>query len=123
MKKTRLLCVEDDSINAFIMEKLLAKDYDLVCVKDFESCLNELENGDYDVILMDINLGRGQMDGTDLLKTIRENERISNIPVFAITSYALPGDREKFLEMGFNHYFSKPIDRNELIGIIQKYVS
>ena len=112
---TRLLCVEDDSINAFIMEKLLGKDYDIVIAEDGDSCIKLLENKIFDVILLDINLGRGKMDGIELLSVLRTMKGYSETPVFAITSYALPGDREKFLGHGFDSYFSKPIDRDKLI--------
>ena len=118
MSKKKLLCVEDDSINAFIMEKLLADEFHIKIVGDGEGCMHEVKAEKYDAILMDINLGRGKQDGTELLRMIKEIPDYWNTPIFAITSYALTGDREKFLKLGFDNYFSKPIDKTELIGEI-----
>ena len=118
MSMKRLLCVEDDNINAFILEKILSDVFDLTIVTDGESCLKLAQTECFDVVLMDINLGRGNQDGRAILLQLRELDTFKETPIFAITSYALPGDREQFLSSGFDNYFSKPLDKQLLLEAI-----
>ena len=120
MLRKKLLCVEDDNINAFIMEKLLAEEFDFSVAINGEDCLKMISDDHFDVILLDINLGRGNRDGIQVLQQIRSTPGYNSIPIFAITSYALPGDEEKFLQTGFDSYFSKPVDKAKLISQIKR---
>jgi two-component system, cell cycle response regulator DivK len=61
-----------------------------------------------DLVLMDIRLP--DMEGTEALRLLRANERTAGIPVVALTAVAMTGDRERFLEDGFDDYLEKPID-------------
>jgi CheY-like chemotaxis protein len=72
----------------------------------------------FDAVLMDIQMP--DMDGITALKAIREQEPLRSIPVIAITSYAMKGDRERLLSKGFVDYISKPID-NEVFLTSIKY--
>ena len=60
-----------------------------------------------DVVLMDIRLP--DMDGTEALRLLKADERTAGIPVVALTSFAMKGDRERFLADGFDDYLEKPI--------------
>ena len=60
-----------------------------------------------DVILMDIRLP--DMDGSDVLRSLKQNAETAPIPVVALTSFAMKGDREWFLSTGFDGYLAKPI--------------
>lgn len=73
----------------------------------------------YDLILMDIALP--QMDGVEVTKIIKSMPRYKNVPVIALTAYAMKGDRERFLEAGFEDYIAKPIEIDEFIKKIEKY--
>ena len=72
------------------------------------------------VLLTDVRMAR--MSGEDLLKVIRANDAWKHLKVIAITAYALEGDRERFLGMGFDGYISKPITIGTLIGDVQRVV-
>lgn len=72
------------------------------------------------LILMDIQMP--DMDGITALKAIREQEPLRSIPVIAITSYAMKGDRERFLSEGFVDYISKPIDSDTFLISIKTTV-
>jgi two-component system cell cycle response regulator DivK len=72
-----------------------------------------------DLILMDIRLP--DMDGTMALEQLRKQERTSRIPVVALTSFAMKGDRERFLASGFDGYLEKPISVREFPGQVQGY--
>jgi two-component system, cell cycle response regulator DivK len=117
MKK--ILYVEDDMINALVMTKLLKPSYEVVHVHDGESCMEKLKQDRFDMILMDINLGRGKIDGTEAMKLIKAHNNA--IPVLAVTSYAMPEDEGRFLNQGFDGYVVKPIDRKDLLEYISRF--
>jgi two-component system cell cycle response regulator DivK len=72
-----------------------------------------------DVILMDIRLP--DMDGTDALLRLREGEATASIPVVALTSFAMKGDRERLLATGFDGYLEKPISVREFPDQVRSY--
>lgn len=111
----RLLYVEDDPINALVIKRLLAQHYTTEHVEDGETCLSVLGKETFDLVLMDINLGRGKMDGVETMKRIKAMPSFENLPIVAITSYAMPEDRDRFLGEGFNGYLSKPVERPVLL--------
>lgn len=117
----RILYVEDDSINALIMQKLLRPDFEVIHVFSGEDCLLKLEQEPFELVLMDINLGRGKMDGVETLRQMRSKMEIKDLPVFAVTSYAMPEDEARFLNEGFNRYVAKPVDRAQLLHLISSF--
>lgn len=118
----RILYVEDDPINALILRKLLQSEFIIEHVTDGESCLKELSGSELVLVLMDINLGNGKMDGIETFKKIRQQEHTRSLPVIAVTSYAMPEDRQRFLDEGFNDYLPKPIERESLSACIRKFL-
>lgn len=114
-----ILYVEDDDINALVLTKMLEEHYHIQVVQDGEQCLEIIQKNSFSLILMDINLGTGKMDGVETMKKIKEQEAFRNMPVFAVTSYAMPGDRERFLNEGFDKYFPKPIVKKDLLEAIE----
>ena len=117
-----ILYVEDDAINALVMTKLLKSAFNVAHVFDGETCMRHVEQELFDAILMDINLGKGKMDGVQTLHKLRAIPRLNTMPVIAVTSYALPEDRERILQEGFDAYMSKPVDRAELIALLNQFV-
>jgi len=73
-----------------------------------------------DVILMDIRLP--DMEGTVVLQTLKEEPRTAQIPVVALTSFAMKGDREAFLEAGFDGYLEKPISVKAFPDQVRRYL-
>ena len=124
MNTKNLLIIEDDKINAFILKKFLSDHYNAEIASSPESAIDKLKNQDnsYNVILMDINLGDDIMDGTDLLNELRTISKYESTSFIATTAYAMSGDREKFLEEGFNDYIFKPIQKTELHELLNKYI-
>jgi two-component system cell cycle response regulator DivK len=72
-----------------------------------------------DLILMDIRLP--DMDGTDALRRLRTAEATASIPIVALTSLAMKGDRERLLAAGFDGYLEKPIDIREFPDQVRRY--
>ena len=120
----KILTVEDNDINAMLMDRLMTElDFPVehTVIDNGEEAIVESKGNTFDLILMDINLGDGVMNGSEVLKELRHSDHYKNTPIFAITCYALPGDKERFLEEGFSEYISKPIDHQLLLGKITSY--
>lgn len=116
-----ILYVEDNKINAIVMDKMLSKNASKVIIAyNPIEALKIVGEERLDLILVDINLGLNQMDGCELLKRFRKIDILKGIPIFAVTAYAMPGDENRFLSIGFDKYFSKPVDFNKLLGAIKK---
>jgi len=117
--KPRILIVENDSASIDII-RLFLKD---LCDVDFtdsgEKAYKLVNESNYDLILMDINLGKG-MSGTETTKEIRKIDRYKDIPIVAITGFAMRGDREEFLKAGCTHYLSKPFSRSKITRLIKQ---
>ena len=118
----KVLHVEDDPVNAMLMGKLLGLEFELTQVPDGESCLSAIEQEKFDVILMDVNLGRGKMNGTETLKRIKQLPDYKNTPVIAITSYSFLDDEDELLNQGFDDYFAKPVEFSKLIDRINQFL-
>lgn len=117
MKK--ILYVEDDAINVLVLRKLVEKEFGIEIAGDGEECLKKIDQQSFDLILLDINLGMNKMDGVEILKRIRNNPKTAKIKVIAVTSFALPEDKQKFLHEGFDAYISKPIKGKEVLELIK----
>jgi CheY-like chemotaxis protein len=83
-------------------------------VEAVEACR---DNPDIDLILMDIQMA--EMGGYEATRQIRQFNK--EVVIIAQTAFGLSGDREKAIEAGCNDYISKPINKNELLALIQKY--
>ncbi len=116
------LIIEDNEDNMVLICRLLDKyGYKTLKastgLKGFDLVLEELP----DFVILDIQLP--DIDGTEVLKMIRENEACKNTPVIAVTSYAMAGDREKLLNAGCNGYIEKPINPECIIAQIRKILN
>jgi CheY-like chemotaxis protein len=109
----RILFVEDHPDVRLFLKQLLQEDYDFVLTSNAEEALDVLDAGPFDLLLLDIRLGDGK-SGTELLHLLREREPAVKAPAFALTTHALPGDREKLLGEGFDEYMSKPFTTADL---------
>jgi len=72
----------------------------------------------YDVVLVDINLGKGK-SGEDVLHAVKTLPGYERTPVIAVTAYAMPGDRERFFAEGFDNYVSKPFSKQRLLEALE----
>ncbi len=118
-KKQKVLIVEDNNINANLLKLQLQEWYETDLAPNGNSAIEKSRGKKFDIILMDINLGQG-IDGVQTTKEIRKLPGYNETPIVAVTGYALPGDKEKFLTNGFNHFLPKPFTRDQLINLIGK---
>lgn len=122
LSNKKVLLVDDNSLNLKVATKLL-KTYNLditCCTSGFE-CIDKIERQIvYDIILMDIMMPK--MGGVETLKLLKEIPDF-NTPVIALTADAIQGRNNKYIEVGFSDYLSKPIENNELVRVLSKYLS
>ncbi len=117
-----ILYVEDNKANAYLL-KIMLKGHNVDLAYTAGEALRLLETQTYDLIFLDINLGNEEMDGVELLHIIRKLPGHGTVPICTITAYAMPADRKKFLDAGFDAYFSKPIDRVSLLRSVNDFAS
>lgn len=116
----RILLAEDNATNqVYISHFLIEEGFQVETAENGVEAIELLENdGPFDVILMDVQMP--EMDGLQATRKIRESG--NDIPIVALTAYAMEGDREKFLSSGMDAYSSKPVKIDELVRIISKLV-
>lgn len=122
MPDKNVMVVEDNEKNRKLMRVVLrAKGYNIIEATTGEEALNLLKNQKPDIILMDIQLPG--IDGLTLIKQIKASAITKDIPIIAVTAYAMKGDEQKILETGCNAYVSKPVNTQELPLIVEKYIN
>jgi len=88
----------------------------------YEKYINDPDK--FDIILMDINMP--EMDGVEAAKSIlkfEQKHKLAHTPIVALTANTLPGDKEKYLNSGFDGYLPKPIDEDSLVEVMHDLVS
>lgn len=114
--RVRILAVEDNPDTQTLLRYLL-RQFDVVLASHVGDALQTAATTAFDVFVLDINLGERQT-GIDLLHNLRAMALHRDTPALALTAYAMPGDRDRFLKAGFDAYVSKPFTRNELLEAI-----
>src|SRR5207237_1219478 len=102
----KVAVVDDNADNRLIIRTILEDQYDIV---EFASGLDAIagfRKDKPDVVILDISLP--EMDGTEILRRLRDDAQLHDLPVIALTAHAMVGDREKYLAAGFKDYVSKP---------------
>ena len=123
-KGKRILIVDDNKLNIKVAYKLL-EPYNVEVEEVFsgQECLDLLDKDtNFDLILMDDLMPK--MSGTETLDILKKLERIDGfyIPVVVLTANALAGEKSKYLNIGFDDYLAKPIDRYELDRVLRKFI-
>lgn len=118
----KVLLVDDNKINLKVAERLLdSYGIDTESVESGFAALEKIQNGEkYDMILLDDMMPK--MSGVETLKKLKEIPGF-NVTTIALTANALTGMKEKYLSDGFDDYLAKPINKNELNRIINKYLN
>lgn len=115
----KVAVVEDNPDNRMLVQALLEDRYDLTEYETGVEAIAGLPGNVPDVVLLDISLP--EMDGTQVLAWMREQDALRRLPVIALTAHAMASDREKYLSIGFDDYVTKPIiDENILIEAIER---
>jgi two-component system, cell cycle response regulator DivK len=118
MSSKTILYVEDNELNRRIVRDLLKRtSYRLIEAPDGEASLDIVRRECPDLILMDIQLPR--LSGIEVTRTLRSEPITANIPIIAITSFALSGDEQRAKEAGATAYMTKPYSPRDLLALIR----
>jgi len=120
-KLGHILIIEDNRDTQTLLKYLLGADYHLQIVGEFNQAIEIANEASFDLLLIDINLGE-ERTGVDLLNILRETDPYNDVPMIAITAYAMPGDFQRFINIGFDAYISKPFTRHDLINTIKNFI-
>ncbi len=121
MNKKTILHIEDNESNRKIVRDLLSRaSYRLIEAADGELGVVMAVQQLPDLILMDLQMPK--MSGLEATRQLRANPKTANIPIIAVTSFALSGDDQKALEAGANAYLAKPYSPRKLLSLIREFL-
>ena len=121
MNEKKILLVEDNEVNRRLAGFLLrSQGYQVLEATTAAAAFEMVEKERPDLIVMDIQLPG--MDGLEITRKLKERPATADIPVVAVTSFAMKGDREKALAAGCAGYVTKPIDKNTFIQEVAAHV-
>ena len=120
--KRNILLIEDNEQNRYLATFLLEKHgYSITSAPDGPTGVEEAKSKTPDLILLDIQLPL--MDGYEVARRLRSLQSLQGIPIVAVTSYAMPGDRERCLAAGCNGYIEKPINPKTFVTEIEQFLT
>lgn len=118
---TRILYVEDNEDNIFIIQRRLGKiGHEVLVAKDGLEGIRIARAEQPALIMMDLDLPR--LDGWEATRRLKSTPETANIPVIAVSAYAMPQDRRRALDAGCDNFFSKPVDMPALCSAIDTLV-
>jgi signal transduction histidine kinase/HAMP domain-containing protein/FixJ family two-component response regulator len=118
----KVLVVDDDPRNAFVLTDVLQlHGMTVVEAANGRRAIAELAAGGFDIVLMDVMMP--EMDGHETTRAIRQMPQHASLPVIAVTARAMQGDREKALDAGATDYITKPIDVEELLSCMERWLA
>jgi two-component system, cell cycle response regulator DivK len=120
-EKTTILSVEDNLENRILVRRILmSENYAVLEAVNAADALKLLETARPDLILMDINMP--DMDGYTLTTKIKAMPGFDRVPILALTANVMRGDKEKTLEAGCDGYIQKPLDIDQLIREVERFL-
>ncbi len=118
----KVVIAEDNAVNRELLRELLElRGYTVLEACDGQEALQMIEQTQPGLLLLDI--GMPVMDGFAVIRRIREDPRLAQLPVVAVTAYAMRGDREQILNSGFDGYLSKPVDPSSLAEELERVLT
>ena len=114
--------IEDNEKNMKLFRAILKLIPDVVIFEETRGDLGLefIKSGNPDLVILDIQLP--EMSGIDICTELRRIDNFKEIPIIAVTSFAMKGDKERILSAGFNEYISKPIKVNEFREMVKSYL-
>lgn len=117
----KILVIEDNEQNRYLFGFILEKSgHQVITARDGLEGITRAREEKPDLILVDIRLP--VMDGYEVTRRLRELPEFKDVPIIAVTAYAMKGDEEKTLEAGCDGYITKPIIPEEFIKVVNSYL-
>ena len=117
----RILLVEDNEMNRdMLSRRLQRRGFEVEMAVDGREGVDMAQNGEYDLILMDMSLP--EIDGWEATRRIKADEALKSIPIIALTAHAARGDEEKARNAGCDDYLTKPIDEELLFDKLRQFL-
>jgi len=118
----QILLVEDNQVNQLVARKILEKAGLVVEIANHgQEAIDKLQDRDYDAVLMDVQMP--VMSGLEATQIIRQQPKYNRLPIIAMTSNAMTGDKEKCLAAGMNAYTTKPFSPKKLIHTLSLWIN
>ena len=118
----KILLVEDDPINMRLLKMALrGKGYQLLEATDGQTAVDLIARGPLDFIVLDIQLPK--VSGLDVARQVRNNPTNKNVPILAVTAYAMKGDKNRILAAGCDAYMAKPINTHQLPIVVAQMLA
>lgn len=119
MSNKRVLVVDDNETNLKLVTHMLGSErYDVSTASSAGIALERLRESKFDLLLLDLQLP--DMDGLELTRVLRADPTMADLPIVAVTAYAMKGDEEKARSAGVDSYVTKPIAKDEFRGVVAK---
>ncbi len=120
--KKRILVIEDNEKSLYLVTFILEKHgYEVIQAHDGQEGIEMAGRAELALILLDIQLP--VLDGYAVARVLRGNPALDLVPIIAVTSYAMVGDRDRALAAGCAGYIEKPIDPETFMSVIEQYLS
>ncbi|MFA7418576.1 MAG: PAS domain S-box protein [Melioribacteraceae bacterium] len=113
----KILYIDDDPLALDVVTRYLFKMYSIECVRDTNLFMSKILSTTYNCLLCDINLS-AEINGVELVQKVRNIPEYSNIPIVAVTAYALKSDKDNLLSKGFSHYIAKPFTKKDILNLL-----
>lgn len=118
--RKRILLVEDNEFNRDLFTQILENEFEILAAMDGATAIAKAIEERPDLILMD--LGLPALDGWEATRRIKTDDALKHIPVVAVTSHAMADDERRARAVGCDDYLAKPIDEDELMAKIRKFI-
>jgi CheY-like chemotaxis protein len=121
LKDSQILIVEDNRINQYVVKGFLTlAGVKVSLANNGEEALEQIKMHNFNAILMDVHMP--VMDGLEATRQIRENQLFKDLPIIALTAGVTPEERKTCLSSGMNDLVSKPVNSNELIAVLCRWI-
>jgi CheY-like chemotaxis protein len=119
--RARVLIVEDNALNRMLLHDLLElRGHEVVEAATVDEARHAIDAGQLDLLLLDVQIPGGGAEA--VIRHAHARAEFAEIPIVAVTSLAMPGDRERLLGSGFHGYLSKPIDTRTFGAIVEGFL-
>ncbi len=120
MKNKKILIADDNALNRQVFQNIIGQVYEYDLAENGFEVIQKIRKNHYDLVLLDIQMPR--LDGIHTLKNIKQ-EKLTEVPIVAVSAFAEIQDREYFLSAGFDEFLSKPIKPKQLLETLHHLMS